>query len=452
MPFDPYSLDRASVEAPPQTFWTALRRIGPGMILAASIVGSGELIATTTLGAEAGYLALWIVVFSCFIKPAMQAEIGRYSIVTGETGLAGFNRLPGPRFRVSWSVWAWAAMVIMSLFQVGAMFGGVSQVLNTLMPAVPVNAWVFILLGLTLWILLGGGYERIERIATIKVALFTLITFLAAVLLMRRADLFNPGDVLREGFAFKLPAGSGIITAIAVFGITGVGASEIFMYPYWCVEKGYARFTGARDSSPEWVARARGWIRVMHTDIVASMIIYTIATVAFYLLGAGILHPQGMVPSAKDMIPVLSKLYTETLGPWALPVFYAGAIFTLYGTIFAATAAHSRVFADMVRLSGGFRHDDYESRLRWRNRFVWMLTLVPVAFFLTFQSPVTMVKAGGFAQALMLPVIAAGSLFLRHKASPREATPGRIMTATLWIAAVATIVLTLTSVVFSLQD
>jgi len=452
MPFDPYSLDRASVEAPPRSFWAALRRIGPGMILAASIVGSGELIATTTLGAEAGYLALWIVVFSCFIKPAMQAEIGRYSIVTGETGLAGFNRLPGPRFLVSWSVWAWAAMVIMSLFQVGAMFGGVSQVLNTLMPAVPVNAWVFILLGLTLWILLGGGYERIERIATIKVALFTLITFLAAVLLMRRADLFNPADVVREGFAFHLPPGSGIITAIAVFGITGVGASEIFMYPYWCVEKGYARFTGSRDNTPEWVARARGWIRVMHTDIIASMIIYTIATVAFYLLGAGILHPQGLVPSAKDMIPVLSKLYTETLGPWALPVFYAGAIFTLYGTIFAATAAHSRVFADMVRLSGGFQHDDYDARLRWRNRFVWMLTLVPVAFFLTFQSPVNMVKAGGYAQALMLPVIAAGALFLRHRASPEPARPGPVMTAALWIASVSTILLTLTSVVFSLQD
>jgi len=332
------------------------------------------------------------------------------------------------------------------------MFGGVSQVLNTLMPAVPVNAWVFILLGLTLWILLGGGYERIERIATIKVALFTLITFLAAVLLMRRADLFNPADVVREGFAFHLPPGSGIITAIAVFGITGVGASEIFMYPYWCVEKGYARFTGSRDNTPEWVARARGWIRVMHTDIIASMIIYTIATVAFYLLGAGILHPQGLVPSAKDMIPVLSKLYTETLGPWALPVFYAGAIFTLYGTIFAATAAHSRVFADMVRLSGGFQHDDYDARLRWRNRFVWMLTLVPVAFFLTFQSPVNMVKAGGYAQALMLPVIAAGALFLRHRASPEPARPGPVMTAALWIASVSTILLTLTSVVFSLQD
>ena len=356
-----------------------------------------------------------------------------------------------PRFKVSWSVWAWAAMVIMSLFQIGAMFGGVAQVLNTLLPGVPVNAWVVILLGLTLWILLGGGYERIERVATIKVGLFTLLTFMAALLLMRRSDLFVASDVLTEGFSFQLPPGAGIITAIAVFGITGVGASEIFMYPYWCVEKGYARFTGARDSSAAWLARARGWIRVMHTDILASMFIYTVATVAFYLLGAGILHPQGLVPSANDMIPVLSRLYTETLGPWALALFYAGAIFTLYGTIFAATAAHSRVFADMVRLGGGFRHDDYPSRLRWRNRFVWMLTVVPVIFYFTFQSPVSMVKAGGYAQALMLPVIAAGSLFLRHCASPPEAQPGPVMTTSLWIASISTILLILASVILSLQ-
>jgi manganese transport protein len=190
---------------------------------------------------------------------------------------------------------------------------------------------------------------------------------------------------------------------------------------------------------------------VMHVDILASMIIYTVATVAFYLLGAGILHPQGLVPSAKDMIPVLSKIYTETLGLWALPLFYLGAVATLYGTIFAATAAHSRVFADMVRLAGGFRHDDYPSRLKWRNRFVWALTIVPVIFFFTFQSPVIMVKAGGYAQALMLPIIAAGSLFLRHRASPEEARPGPLMTTGLWVVSISTILLILASVLISLQ-
>ena len=31
-----------------------------------------------------------------------------------------------------------------------------------------------------------------------------------------------------------------IAAAFGTFGITGVGASELFAYPYWCLEKGYA--------------------------------------------------------------------------------------------------------------------------------------------------------------------------------------------------------------------
>jgi Mn2+/Fe2+ NRAMP family transporter len=402
------------------------------MILAASIVGSGELIATTTLGAQVGYAALWVILLSCVIKPVVQALLGRYTIATGETGLAGFNRLPGPRWKVSWVVWAWALLVTMSLFQVGAMFGGVSQVMNQLIPAVPVSLWVLLFLALTLALLLGGGYERIERLAMLKVALFTMVTFLCALLLVRMPQYFSWTE-LWEGLKLRLP-GEGLATAVAVFGITGVGATELFMYPYWCVEKGYARMTGRRDGSVAWLRRARGWIRVMHVDIFASMLIYTVATAAFYLLGAGILHGMGKVPAAQDMIPVLSNIYTETLGGWAVWLFYVGAIATLYGTIFAATAAHSRLFADMVRLMGFFRADDYAARLRWRRRFVWFLTVVPVTLFWIFQSPVKMVVAGGVAQAMMLPVIGVGALYLRHRHLPRQAAPPARTTVALWAA------------------
>ncbi len=154
--------------------------------------------------------------------------------------------------------------------------------------------------------------------------------------------------------ALHFPTG-GLATAIAVFGITGVGATELVMYPYWCIEKGYARYTGPRDGSAAWLPRARGWIRVMHLDIACSLVIYTFATLAFYLLGAGVLHKAGLVPKASDMIVTLSRLYTETLGGWALWLFYAGAVITLYGTIFASTAAHARVTADLVRMARRLR-------------------------------------------------------------------------------------------------
>ena len=429
---DPYALAPGAIEDPPRTAGAALRRIGPGIVLASAIVGSGEVIATTTLGAQVGYAALWIVLLSCAIKPVVQAELGRYTIVTGNTGLEGFNAVPGPRAGVSWLVWAWGLTVTLTLLQVGGMYGGVGQVLHVLIPALSVTAWVAVCLAITLAVLLGGGYARIERFAMLKVGLFTLITVFAAAVLIRRPGAITSAD-LAQGLSLQLPA-AGLMTAVAVFGITGVGATELVMYPYWCVEKGYARFVGPRQGDAAWVARARGWIRVMHLDIACSMAIYTLATVAFYLLGAGVLHRMGLLPAASDTVAVLSRIYTETLGGWALWVFYVGVVVTLYGTIFAATAAHSRMLADVVRLLGVYRRDDAAARLRWRNRFVVLLATLPAVFFWLFASPVRMVVAGGVAQALMLPLIGFAAIYVRHTHLPRELQPSGVTTVALWIS------------------
>ncbi len=436
---DLYTLTSDTVETPPSALGAALKRIGPGMVLAASIVGSGELIATTTLGAQVGYLALWIIVVSCVIKPVVQGELGRYTIATGETALEAFAHVPGPRVpgtggRVNWLVACWLLTVLLSLLQVGGMFGGVAQVLNLLVPAISVNWWVGICLVLTLALLLGGGYSRIEKLAVIKVSFFTILTVCAAAVL-----LWTPGAVsahdLAQGMSLHFPTG-GLATAIAVFGITGVGATELVMYPYWCIEKGYARYTGPRDGSAAWLPRARGWIHVMHLDIACSLIIYTFATLAFYLLGAGVLHKAGLVPKASDMILTLSRLYTDTLGGWAIWLFYAGAVITLYGTIFASTAAHARVTADLVRMAGGFARADGAARGRWRDINTVILATLPAIFYWTIGSPVRMVVAGGLAQALMLPLIGVAAVYLRHRRVPVDLQPAPLTTAALWLSAI----------------
>jgi hypothetical protein len=282
---------------------------------------------------------------------------------------------------------------------------------------------------------MGGGYERIERFAAVKAALFTLITFTCALLLVRQPQYFSWAE-MAQGFTFQLP-GQGMATAVAVFGITGVGATELFVYPYWCVEKGYARFTGPRGAggNPKWEQRARGWIRVMQVDAFASLVLYTLVTVAFYLLGAGILHGMGLVPAASDMIKTLSNIYTQTLGGWSVWLFYIGAIVILYGTIFAATAAHSRLYADMMRLLGLFKREDYPTRQRYRRLFLFLLALIPAIFFLFIQSPVWMVVFGGIAQAIALPIIAFGTLYLRYRHLPRPVEPSRFNTAAVWISA-----------------
>jgi Mn2+/Fe2+ NRAMP family transporter len=431
---DPYRLDPEDILEPPVGLGNILRKIGPGIVLAASIVGSGELIATTALGAKVGYTMLWLVVVSCLIKSVVQAFLGRYVIARAETGLDAVNHIPGPRGRrINWVVFTWAVMAFLVLFQIAAMYIGVSQVMFQV-TTVPVWVWVLGFWALTLVLLLGGGYERMERLAMVKVGLFTLITLLAAVLLIT-SPAFAITDLV-QGFSFQLPT-EGMAIAIAVFGITGVGATELYIYTYWCVEKGYARYTGPYENSEGWRRRAHGWVHVMNVDVLFSMVIYTVATVAFYLLGAGILHAMGQVPNGAEMIPVLSNIYTQTLGGWARYLFYIGAIVILFGTIVAATAGHARMFSDLMRILGHYRPEDLRARNRWRDVFVVVLTVIPVAMFWIFgQSPVQMVTWGGMAQAAMLPIISSAALYLYYRHMRRSLEAPGWMVALLWIAVV----------------
>jgi hypothetical protein len=181
--------------------------------------------------------------------------MGRYTIAMAETGLESYDHFPGPRAKVNWIVWCWAIMAMMTQFQIGAMYGGVAQVLNQIVPAVPVNAWVLVFAAITLMILLGGGYQRIEGLAMLKVGLFTMLTFLCALLLMRMPQFFS-WDRLAEGLKFRIP-GAGLARPWRSKRHDRV-AIELFMYPTGASRRLcplYRRRDGSR------MACAQGWSR-----------------------------------------------------------------------------------------------------------------------------------------------------------------------------------------------
>ena len=429
-PRNPYRLHPDSVLKPPKRFLSILRRIGPGLILTSTIVGSGELVATTVLGAENGYTLLWLILVSCVVKIVVQNELGRYAIGTGETTLEAFDKLPGPRWRVSWVVWLWFLVVLLGLFSIGGMLGGVSEVLSTLIPDVSFNAWLWFLNLFTIALLVVGRYSLIERVAVAMVVTFTLLTVGCAYLLSRDPQYFSWVRVL-DGLAFHPPQG-GMSTAVTVFGATGVGAIELIAYPYWCIEKGYARFTGIRERSQAWRARAEGWIKVMGTDVLSACVIYTFATVAFYFLGAGVLSEMGLAPKGLDMVRTLAHMFTQTLGPWSFYLFLIGAMAVLYSTVFSGIAALSRMLADFAGMLGLYRKDDYAARLRVIRLLVVGLPLIPTLLFLYLQEPVVMIKVSGISQALLLPGIGFAILYLGKTWLPREIAPGNWITAALW--------------------
>ena len=436
---DPYQLRPDAIEDPPNTFVAIFRRIGPGLILASTIVGSGELIATTVLGAENGYTLLWLILVSCAIKVVVQNELGRYVITTGETTLEAFDRVPGPRWRVSWVVWLWFVMVMMVMFAVGGMMGAISEVLNNIFPAISISVWVWIVNVVTVTLLVVGHYNLVEKIAAGLVVVFTLLTMSCAVLLFKHPEYFSWTEVI-SGLSFHLPQG-GFVTAVTVFGVTGVGATELVTYPYWCIEKGYARFTGRGENTAAWRNRAHGWIKVMGVDVLNSMVIYTLSTVAFYLLGAGILHGMGVVPQGAEMVNVLSNMYTATLGSWSRDLFLVGAVAVLYSTVFSATAAHSRLCADFLAILGVYDKRSYSARLSVTRVFVVILLLLPSLTFMFLQEPVLMVKIGGVSEALMLPVIGFSTIYLSRVHLPKAILPKGWITLGLWLTSAVMLIM-----------
>src|SRR6266700_4157426 len=133
---DPYLLTDEAIQAPPKSLLAALAKIGPGIVLAGSIVGSGELILTTSLGADWGFVFLWLILFSCVIKVFVQIELGRYAISSGQPTLTALDSLPGLRVGAHWLVWWWFFMLLASVFQLGAMVGLVGQALHMAFPGV----------------------------------------------------------------------------------------------------------------------------------------------------------------------------------------------------------------------------------------------------------------------------------------------------------------------------
>jgi manganese transport protein len=425
----------STIRNAPTDFRGVVGQLGPGMIISATIVGSGELIVTTRLGAETGFRLLWFIILGCLIKVFLQIELGRFAITHGKTSLQAMNLMPGPRWVVSWLVWVWLLMFVATFFQVAGMIGGASKVLTVagVGAAWPVWVWPLLISAVTAVLLAVGRYRLIEWFSTIMVAMFTLFT-IAAVLALNWTEYGVTAGNLAEGLSFRMP--DSFTTAFAAFGIIGVGASELIYYPYWCLEKGYAASIGPNDGSTEWRVRAQGWLRVLRIDAWVSMVVYTLATIAFYLLGAAVLHAKGLKVTNDDLVPTLSHMYRESFGEAGYWAFLLGAFMVLYKTVFLATASNGRLSADLFGLFGWVRLSNEEQRMRLVK---WVCVGLAVLYFVIFaavEAPVTLVLIGALGQALMLPFLAAAALYFLYRKIDPALRPGGLWQTMFWLSAV----------------
>lgn len=431
--------DAAGVREPPRTFGGTLRYLGPGLVISASLVGSGELIATTKLGAETGFMLLWLILLGCGLKVFVQIELARYAISSGETTLTAFNRLPGPRLRANWVLWLYLVATALTYAALGGVIGGIVQAFALAFSVNPKLMAVFIV-AFTIAVLVLGRYRAIEKLATLLVLSFTFVTIFTVVSLQATEFSFSTADVV-SGLQFRFPVDvSPVATALAAFGLIGITGAELVSYPYWCVEKGYARFCGPRSDDPAWLQRAAGWVRVMRTDALAALAIYTTATAAFYLLGASVLHRQGLNPDGLALISTLAEAYVPVFGDFARWLLVAGAIAVLYSTYMVAIGASARVLTDFATV---MRWVDREQSASTQRSVAFLSTVLPLAtlaVYLSGVNPVRLIITGGIAQALFLPVASLGVLYLRYRHTDPRLQPGRVWDVALILSSASLVV------------
>jgi len=404
MTTDKYIITEKTIKEPPVSFSKRLKFLGPGFILSASIVGSGELIATTILCAKAGFIAFWVIIVSCLIKVAVQLEFGKQAILTGETVMNLFNKLPGIRFgKAGWAVWTVGILTTLKIVQLGGMIGGSAVVLKMLFNGLPLYLYVILLVIVTAAMIYGGYYKAVEKISLIMVVAFTLTTIIALIALHYTPFSFTWKDVA-SGLQFRLPS-EYVAVAFGAFGITGVASDEIIAYNYWCIEKGYAAYTGPRDNSDQWKNRARGWIKVMYLDATVAMIIYTSVTAAFYLLGAAILHGKSVIPQGNGVIEAISFIYTQSLGEGAKLIYLIGAFFVLFSSVFASLAAWTRLFPDIFGQVGWINFTDEVQRKKTVRWLSWIFPSAWALMYFFINLPVLMILSGGIVGSVLLFVV-----------------------------------------------
>jgi Mn2+/Fe2+ NRAMP family transporter len=404
----------------------SLAAIGPGIVVAGSVIGSGELINTPVQAAKFGFVLLWVVLLSCVIKYFLQVEIARHCMVHNRTTVEALNHCPGPKFRgTSWIALLYMLGYFATMLTIIGIIGALGGLMHGLWPLTTAaggtpdqiaaaasrstQIWGALMGALAIAMLWQGWYRHLELLVMVLVGGFSISVFVG-LFLIQGTPFRISADELWSGLRFSLDTdkfgGEIGYAVISLMGALGVAANELFMYPYWILEKGYARELGD-SSSPGWTDRARHWIRTIWLDAGLSTLLATIVTGAFFLLGAAVLHRQGVEPQGMQVVDQISRVYTESYGAWSKWIFLVGAFCTLFSTLVVIVAASGRMWADLFGSLGLVDAENPNAVRRCHQvvQVVWLCGLV-AAFLLMKQTPADLIIAGHFVLgAVMTPLL-----------------------------------------------
>ena len=373
------------------------KNLGPGLVVAATGLGAGDIVAAAVAGAQFGTTLVWVALVGALLKFYLNEGIGRWQLVSGTTLLEGWF-LHLPKFITAYF---FIYLLLWSFMVAAAMMAATGLASYALWPILSVQQWGALLSLVTLAIVWCGKWALFEGLMKFCIALmFVSVLGCAALVLPDAPGLL--ADMMRP----SLPDG-GLGTVFSVMG--GVGGSVTIMsYGYWMREAGW---------------KGSGMLATMRWDLGVSYALTGLFAVSVIVLGAGVrpevIQGNGMaVAFAEQLVP-----YTGETGKWLFLLGFWGAV---WSSMLGVWHGVPYLFANFVALhrnrgqnlnSGeppaDARNVDSIKGLSPYRAYLLCMALLPMLL-LVFRAPVQVVRLYTITGALFMPLLAILLLYLNR--------------------------------------
>jgi Mn2+/Fe2+ NRAMP family transporter len=382
--------------APGSVGWLAV--IGPGILVAATGVGTGDLVTGALAGTKLGVAVLWAALAGAMVKFVLNEGLARWQLATGETVLEGVRRHFGKlaiglflAYLLLWTYVLAAALMSASGAAMHAILPLGDADRDKLMFGIAHSALAVALVEL-------GGYRLFEKVMKVCIALMFVTVVITAVAV--RPDW---SDVLRGLLIPSLPADSteGLRWTIGLMGGVG-GTVTVLCYGYWIREEG-------RESP--------AYLKACRIDLAVGYAMTALFGIAMVIIGS-----QITVSGKSVMLLVtLADTLGERLGTAARWTFLIGAWGAIFSSLLGVWQSVPYLFADTLRL---LRHSPLEGQHdattppqhgRVYRTALYLMASVPIAgMFGSFASVQLTYAVCG---ALFIPMLAIALLLLNGSAA-----------------------------------
>ncbi len=368
-----------------------LRYAGPGLLVAATGVGAGDLATASLTGSKLGIAVLWAAALGAFLKFVLTEGLARWQLATGTTLLEGAMEHLGRPFQVLFAMY----FALWSFFVASALMSACGVCMHAIFPIAEASTDKIVyglahsVLGIVLvWL---GGYRLFENVMRICIG-FMFVTVIATAALMR------PGLVgLMQGlFVPTIPdaEGQGLEWTIALMGGIG-GTLTVLCYGYWLKEEGRIR------------TEDLGYCRI---DLAIGYGMTALFGIAMVIIGSAI----AVDARGATLLVSLADVLGDTTGWWGRWLFLIGAWGAVFSSLLGVWQSVPYIFADFLSMSLKEDPDMREARLdtaSWTYRgYLLALGLLPAAALWFDFTQVQKVYA--VFGALFMPFLAAVLLYL----------------------------------------